>query len=236
VVEVVGIIVGVWLVRLAAARHPLLLAAIAAQAADLVTFAIAWQEGKGERNPLARLGIEASVAALSPAVEVNVAHGIATLVAALTLMVLKLALVGYLVRIDSHLGRFRRPVLAAAIAAGVFGAGTNVLAYPNAALPLLVVAGFLLVAVRWPMHFRDAVAAALRLVLTGSLALGGLAALSYLPFAQAGWMCYPATCSPMLPTFIGTLAVALFAAAAISLALTMRFVARFLPRSVDHAA
>ena len=116
--ELAGLAAGVVAWRLAAARPPLLRAAVLAQAADLVTFAFVWRGGSGERNPLALAALQAAETALGPGWGILAAEGF--------LLLLKLALVVYIVRIAPYLGRYRDAVLIVATAAGLIGATSNV--------------------------------------------------------------------------------------------------------------
>ena len=119
-VELAGLVVGAVAWRVVPTRPALLRAAVLAQAADLVTFAFIWRSGGGERNPLALAALEAAHAVLPAGLEV--------LAAALFLLLLKLALIVYLVRVATFLGRYRDAVLIIATAVGLVGATTNVLA------------------------------------------------------------------------------------------------------------
>lgn len=220
--EIAGLLIGIALVRLAAPREALLRAAIVAQAADLATFAIAWQGGAGERNPLSRLALDLSFALFGPA------EWVAVPTAALSLMGLKVALIGFLIHVAPHLGRYRRIVLGAAIGVGAIGAISNLLAYPNAGVPLSILAVFLVIAIRWPSRFGDAVGVSVRLVVSACFALAGFAALAYLPYASVPFMCGSAVCSPALGTLLVALAVTSFVAATIVLLMTVRFSARVL--------
>jgi hypothetical protein len=53
----------------------------------------------------------------------------AVFTAALILMLAKLVLIRYLIRVTPHLGRYRQPVLAVATAVGIVGAASNVVAF-----------------------------------------------------------------------------------------------------------
>ena len=118
ITELVGLAVGALAWRLAATRSVLLRAAVLAQAADLVTFAFVWRGGSGERNPLALAALDAARAVLPP--------GWGELAAAAFLLLLKLALIVYLVRVAPFLGRYRVAVLIIATAVGLLGAASNV--------------------------------------------------------------------------------------------------------------
>lgn len=120
VVELAGLVVGSVAWRLAPTRPVLLRAAVLAQAADLVSFAFIWRGGGGERNPLALAALEAARGVLPAGWDV--------VAAAVFLLLLKLALIVYLVRVAPFLGRYRDAVLIIAAAAGFVGATTNVLA------------------------------------------------------------------------------------------------------------
>ena len=122
-VEIAGLAATASVLRLAPARPRLLQAAMFAQAADLGTFGFAWQLGQGEQNPLGRWAVE-TLLALGPA------NGSweAAAAAGLILILAKLALVGFLIRITPQLGRYRRIVLLTATLAGTVGAAGTVLA------------------------------------------------------------------------------------------------------------
>jgi hypothetical protein len=118
ITELAGLAVGAVAWRLAATRSVLLRAAVLAQTTDLVTFAFVWRGGSGERNTLAVAALEAAQAVLPPEW--------AGLAAAALLLLLKLALIVYLVRVAPLLDRYRGVVLIIATAAGLVGATTNV--------------------------------------------------------------------------------------------------------------
>jgi hypothetical protein len=121
-VEVAGLAASASALRLAPARPRLLQAAVIAQVADMGTFGFVWQLGQGEQNPLGRWMLEALLA-LGPAStswEAAVAAG-------LILILAKLALIGFLIGVTPHLGRYRRTVLLVAMVAGSVGATVNVL-------------------------------------------------------------------------------------------------------------
>jgi hypothetical protein len=228
-ITVAGLIVGVALVRLAGPRAPWLRAAVLAQCADLVTFAAVWEHSQGELNPLGVLVRDATHTALGEA------SGAGISIAWLVLTALKLTLIGYLLRAEPSLGRYRRPVMAVATVAGVIGAASNVLAHPNAGGSLLVLAPLVVIAIRAPARYGDAVRVAAGLGVSLLLGIGGLAALSYIPFATYPFVCGAIGCPPILGTLLVILAIVLFVAALITLWLTARFVARLLPGRVVHA-
>jgi hypothetical protein len=148
---------------------------------------------------------------------------------------LKVGLMAYLVFAERHLGRYRRPVLAVGAAVGMVGAASNVLAYGNAAVSLLIVAPFAVVAMRWPERFGEALVAGARLAGTILLGVGGLAADAYLRGVAQGYECAVVECSPLLMPFLLALAVALYGGAMLALWGTLRYMARYVPRRVAHA-
>jgi len=87
-------------------------------------FGFVWQSGLGEQNPLGRWMIE-GLLALGPA---N-ATWEAAAAAGLILILAKLALIGFLIWVTPHLGRYGRVVLVAGTVAGCAGAATNVLVH-----------------------------------------------------------------------------------------------------------
>ena len=122
-VEIAGLTVAMGALRFAPAHPRLLRMAVLAQAADLGTFGFVWRSGQGEQNPLGRWAMDALLA-----------HGRAggtweaAAAAALILILAKLALIGFLIWVTPHLGRYRRVVLVAGTVVGCVGAATNVLA------------------------------------------------------------------------------------------------------------
>lgn len=220
-ITVAGICIGIFLARIAGPRERWLRLAVLAQMADLVTFAVIWEHAQGELNPLGGLVRGAILAALGPTGDGPAVYG-----AALVLGLMKLGLIGFLLRIAPLLGRYRTIVLVVAAAAGTVGAASNVLAYPNAAVSLAVVALFALVAIRWPARYGVAVRTGAGMAASGLLGIGGVAALSYSTSASTPYLlCGGPTCSPMLPGLLLALAIALFAAGVIGLAMTVRFAA-----------
>jgi hypothetical protein len=219
--EIAGLLIGISLMRLAAPRDALLRAAIVAQAADLTTFAIAWHEGQGERNPISRLMLDLSFAVFSPA------EWLAVAVAGLGLLGLKVVLVTFLVGVAPHLGRYARIVLIVAIGAGALGAASNVLAYANAAVAMPILAAFLLVAVRWPSRFGDALGVTVRFVISACLAIAGVAAFVS---ASLPYLCGGVPCPPGVAPLLIALAVTCFVGAAFVFLLTARFTFRMLSR------
>ena len=204
-------------------------AALLAQAADLVSFTTIWEYGLGEQNPLALLVLDLSRQAFGPGTAA------ADYIATIVLVGLKLGLLAYLLFAERYLGRYRRPVLVIAGVAGVVGALSNVLAYGNAGLSLLVVAPYAIVAARWPARFREALGAGARVAGTVLLGLGGLVADSYLRWVARGYECAVVDCPSLLVPFLLGLAVALYGGAMLALWGTLRFTARYVPRRVRHA-
>ena len=240
-ITVAGIVVGIYLARYAGQRERWLRAVILAQAADLVTFAAIWENGQllGERNPLAGLAMSAFLGLMGPAVR-DIGDGPAVMAASALLMGLKVGLIWYVQRIEPILGRYRRPVLAVALAAGAVGAVSNVVGYGNTATSLAVVAVFAIVAIRWPARFGAAMRVGIGLSGAGLLGIGGLAATSYLEFVERYLadpeVCAVTVCSPDLATQLQVAASLCFVLAAVALALTIRYVVRVVPPRRSHAA
>ena len=130
-VEIAGLTIGALAARLAFAQPPLLRAAVLAQIADLVTLAFIWRSGDAERNPLGQLAMDFSLELFDSRGEGFDDWGwVAVIVAALILFALKVALIVLLIRVAPHLGRYRRAVLVVAVAVGILGAISNILAFP----------------------------------------------------------------------------------------------------------
>ncbi len=130
-VEIAGLTIGALAARLAFAQPPLLRAAVLAQIADLVTLAFIWRSGDAERNPLGQLAMDFSLELFDSRGEGFDDWGwVAVIVAALILFALKVALIVFLIRVAPHLGRYRRAVLVVAVAVGILGAISNILAFP----------------------------------------------------------------------------------------------------------
>lgn len=130
-VEIAGLTIGAVAARFASARSALLRAAVLAQVADLVTFAFIWRSGDAERNPLGRLAMDVAQGLLgSRGLGYDDRGYLAVILAAMLLFGLKVTLIGFLIRIEPHLGPYRRAVLVLAIAAGILGAISNLLAFP----------------------------------------------------------------------------------------------------------
>lgn len=231
-ITVVGICLGISLARVAAPRERWLRVAVLAQAADLLTFAAVWEHAQGELNPLGGLARSAFLAALTPAIGLG-AEGAAVLASSALLMGLKLGLIGFLLWAAPNLGRYRRVVLLVAAAAGTLGSASNVIAHPNAGASLVVVAVYALVAVRWPARFGAALRAGAGLTAAGLLGVGGLAAISYLPYSEMPYLCGGPVCSPSLYGQLQVLTGAFFAASLIALVMTVRYVVRIVPPSID---
>ena len=127
-VELVGLAAGATVLRLAVGQTGLTRLALIAQAADLLTFALAWQDGRAEANPIARWLVEAATAGF-PA-----DYWFAIVLAGFTLMALKVGLAILLIGLASRIGRYRMAVLVVALVAGIVGAATNLLVLPWASL------------------------------------------------------------------------------------------------------
>jgi hypothetical protein len=124
-----GLTAGAVILRLAVAHAGQLRLALIAQAADLLTFVFAWQDGEAEHNPLAGWVVDTARGALPPD-----AVWLAPLLAGLFLILLKVGLAVLLIAVAQHLGRYRTLVLTIAIAAGLIGAVSNLLALPWSSL------------------------------------------------------------------------------------------------------
>ena len=122
-VEIAGLTAASAVLPVGSDRPRLLRAAVFAQAADLGTFGFVWQLGAGEQNPIGRWTMEALLALGSA--DASWSWEAATATGA-TLILAKLALIGLLIGVTPHLGRYRRTVLLAATVAGSVGAGANV--------------------------------------------------------------------------------------------------------------
>jgi hypothetical protein len=122
-VEIAGVNAAASVLPVGSDRPRLLRAAVFAQAADLGTFGFVWQLGAGEQNPLGRWLME-TLLALGSA-DATWSWEAATAAGA-TLILLKLALIGFLVGVTPLFGRYQRAVLLLATAAGVVGASVNV--------------------------------------------------------------------------------------------------------------
>ena len=234
-ITVLGICVGIYLAHVAGPRERWLRLAVLAQTADLVTFAVVWEHAQGELNPLGGLARSAFLAALTPVMGSG-ADGAAVLAASVLLMGLKLGLIGFLLRAVPYLGRYRPLVLVVAASAGAIGCLSNVIAHPNAGASLAIVAVYALVAARWPARFGNVVRAGAGLTAAGLLGIGGLAALSYLPYAETPYLCGGPVCVPTLSGQVQALASAFFVAAVIALALTVRHGLRVLRVVSERAA
>lgn len=120
ITQVTGVLAGLLLARHFRTLPALVRAAVFAQIADLVTFALVWNDFQEEMNPLASLVLGTVHAGLA-----DVNAELASWLAAAVLMTLKIALIAYLVWAAPLIGRYRRPVLVVALAAGVLGALSN---------------------------------------------------------------------------------------------------------------
>jgi hypothetical protein len=218
-ITVAGIIVGIALARISGRGTAWLRAAILAQAADLVTFAAVWEHSQGELNPIGKLVKDLSHLVFGRD------SGAAVPIAAVVLILLKLGLIAYLIRAEPYLGRYRRAILGVATVTGLLGAGSNILAYENSALSLVLPAILAVVAARAPERFGDAVGVVGRLTLAGALAIGGLAAVAFVPFVSQPWFCGWIGCPQLLGAAFEVLAIVLFVAALVTLWLTVRFTA-----------
>lgn len=228
-ITVAGALLGIALVRWAGQREAWLRAAILAQIADLVTFAAIWEHSQGERNPLSRL--------VQDVAQLLVPHdvGLDVAIVAIVLAGLKVGLMALLVRINPLLARYRRFVLAVAIAAGALGATSNVVAHPGAGGLLVVLALFAVVAISSPDRFRDALGLSVRFSAAVLLGIGGFTADSYLQFAAKGYACAALSCSALFAPFLLGLAIALYGGAMLATWATLLAAARLLPRRVAHA-
>lgn len=232
-ITVVGIFLGIYLARLAGPRERWLRAAVLAQTADLVTFAAVWEHGQGELNPLGGLATSAFLAALAPAMGGDADHA-AMLASSALLMGLKLGLIGFLMWVAPNLGRYRRAVLAVAVAAGTLGGISNVIAHPNAGACLAIVAIYAVVAARRPAHFGAAIRVGAGLTAAGLLGIGGLAALSYIDYPYIPFVCGLSGCPPTLNGPLQVLSWMFFVAALIALTMTVRYLVRAVsPRTSD---
>ncbi len=229
-VGVAGMLLGIALGRLAGPRTPWLRAAILAQTADLVTFSVLWDYGQGELNPLGRISMQLALGLLGGD------HAISVLIAGVALMSVKLALIAYLVHGSPFFGPYRQIVLAVATAIGIVGALSNVIAYPNTLVALIVVAAFALIAARWPSRFGDAVGMAVRLVIFAGFALSALAVFAYLPYIDGRFVCGTGACPPLLGQLLQMLAVNLVVSTLIAFWIFLRFVGRFSPWRLVRAA
>lgn len=234
-ITVVGIGLGIYLAYVAGSRERWLRAAVLAEAADLVTFAVVWEHAQGELNPLGGLARSAFLAAFSPVMGSG-ADGAAVFAASLLLMGLKLGLIAFLMRAAPFLGRYRQFVLGVAAAAGTLGCVSNVVAHPNAGASLAIVAVYALVAIRWPAHFGAVFRAGVGLTVAGLFGIGGLAAQSYLPYVEVPYMCGGPICSPALAGQLQVLTILCFVAAGIAIAMTIRDAVRLVPARNDRAA
>jgi hypothetical protein len=100
--------------------------ALLGQAADMLTFVLAWQRGAAERNPIAQLFIDWALGTFPGTGTFPFA------VAGLALILAKLGLILYLVRITPFLGRYRNVVLTVALLVGLVGTISNVVAFSPA--------------------------------------------------------------------------------------------------------
>jgi hypothetical protein len=119
IVHLTGLTVGALLVRRYRTVPMLLRGAVFAQIADLVTFAIVWNGFQEERNPLANLILQTVIGLTGDLGDLS------SWLAAVVLVGLKCALIAYLAWAAPILGRYRKPVLLLATAAGAIGALSN---------------------------------------------------------------------------------------------------------------
>ncbi len=226
-ITVLGVLVGIYLAHVAGSRERWLRAAVLAQTADLVTFAVVWEDPQGELNPIGGLARSAFLALLTPAMGSG-ADGAAVVAASVLMMGLKLGLIAFLLRVAPYLGRYRLVVLVVGVAAGAIGCISNVVALPIAGVSLAIVAAYAVVAARWPARFRAAIRAGAGLTGAGFLWIGSLAALQHVSFVETLEICGPPLCSPALVGQLQALTVAFFAGGVIALAMTARYVVRTL--------
>jgi hypothetical protein len=129
VLEITGLTVGAVMLRTSRSTPPILKAAILAQTADLVTFTFIFANaGQGERNPLAHLIVRAAKGIIGSATNDQIF--LVNWLSVLVMVGLKLGLIAFLVWASPRLGRYQRPVLLAATAAGIAGALFNVISLP----------------------------------------------------------------------------------------------------------
>jgi hypothetical protein len=119
IVQLAGLILAVLLARRFRALPGLLRAAVFAQIADFATFSIVWNDFQEEHNPVADLILRTIIRVTGDLGEAS------NLLAALVLISLKCALIGYLIWAAPELGRYRRLVLVLALTAGAVGALSN---------------------------------------------------------------------------------------------------------------
>lgn len=121
-VEIAAVTAATALLALAVAGPRLLRAAVFAQVVDLGTFGAVWQLGEGELNPLGRVLMGGL---FGPAAANESWPWEAAAVSGMLLILAKMGLIGFLVRVTPHLGRYRNPVLFAAAVVGSIGAAAN---------------------------------------------------------------------------------------------------------------
>lgn len=123
IVEIAGVGASAALVRLALRKPRMLQVAVLAQAADMLTFVLAWQGGRAEQNPLTGWLLDVAYTVLPTA------GTFPTAAAGVMLLCAKLALIAYVARVAPVLGRYRATVLVVCIIAGLVGAASNVIAF-----------------------------------------------------------------------------------------------------------
>lgn len=104
-------------------RTGLLRAALMAQLADLATFGFVWQLGYGERNPIGRWTVDGLIRLGSDG---DIGSWQAAVAGGIVLILVKLALIAFLIQVTPYLGRYRRGVLVVAMVAGTVGAAVSV--------------------------------------------------------------------------------------------------------------
>lgn len=229
-ITVLGTFIGIFLARLAGPRERWLRAAMLAQTADLVTFAVNWEHGQGELNPLGGLARSAFLAAFTPALGGG-AHDAAVLATSVVLMGLKLGLIGFILWAAPRLGTYRQLVLVLAAAAGTLGSASNVIAYPNAGACLAIIVIYAVVAARRPAQFGAALRAGAGLVAAGLLGIGSLAAASYMDYPYIPFVCGVSGCPPQLYGQLQVLWWVFTFAALIALTMTARYIVRTASRA-----
>lgn len=122
-VELASLAAAAAILRWALGSPRLLQLALLAQTGDMLTFVLAWRRGEAEQNPIAQLLIEWSVATFPGTGSFPFA------VAGIVLILAKVGLVLFVVRVTPFLGRYRNAVLAIALIAGLIGSVSNVIAF-----------------------------------------------------------------------------------------------------------
>lgn len=116
------------MVRLSRSNPPLLRAAILAQTADLVTFTFVFANSAREYNPLGNLVLQIAKSLIGSGT--NDQMFVVNWLSVVVMVGLKLGLIAFLVWVAPRLGRYQRPVLFIATAAGIVGAPSNFISLP----------------------------------------------------------------------------------------------------------